>query len=122
MFTNKIDKYMHYFLSKFNKTKDFNKSFKALMSKYNINQQYACFVIYEIINLNYITGVSVTPSMANTYFLNLSNNQIITRKGYKFIDSYRKNIINLFLIPFKNLILIIITAIITTFINNGFHF
>ena len=65
--------------------------------------------------------MSSSNSIHNSKYIELSEYIYVTRKGYSFIRQYRLNVFNFFWIPFKNLAIIFITAIITAIVTNYFN-
>lgn len=118
---SKVDKYIHYFL-KYVDLKDFWTAFHYLQNKYKLEEDYVALIVAECINSKYIDGASFYSStVTNVKNINIRKRVYVTRSGYNFINKYRTDKINFYWIPFKNLIIILITALITatitTFVN-----
>lgn len=116
---NNIEKYIYKFLIKLH-SKDYFSAFNYLQNKYNLEENYIASIIEECINSKYVDGISSLNSITNYKQLNVKTYTYVTRKGYQFINEYRLKKINIFWIPFKNLIIIIITAIITAIATKYF--
>lgn len=116
---NNIEKYIYKFLVKLH-SKDFLYAFSYLQNKYNLEENYISSIIEECINSKYVDGISSLSSVNNYKHLNVKTYTYITRKGYNFINQYRLKRFNFFWIPFKHLIVIIITAIITAIATKYF--
>jgi len=117
---NKIEIGIYNFLVTFHKTNNFKQSIEKIKCKLNCNSEYANYIVSECIKFKYFDGVTVNKSISNHIILDIREHMYITRNGYQFIHDYRINKFNFFWIPFKNLIIIAITAIITVIINNSF--
>lgn len=113
---NKLEKYIYKFLKYLNKN-DFNYANSKLTKKYKIDNIYFRYIVSECINSKYIDGIIYNTNLNNEKSLVISNHIYITRNGYIFINNYRRQMLNLFLIPLKNLLIIILTAFITSFIT-----
>lgn len=118
--SNKIEIGIYNFLVTFHKTNNFKQSIEKIKNKLNCNAEYAHYIVSECIKFKYFDGVKANKSASNHIVLNIREHMYITRDGYQFIHNYRINKFNFFWIPFKNLVIIAITAIITVIINNSF--
>lgn len=118
---SKVDKYIYYFL-KYVDLKDFWTAFHYLQNKYKLEEDYVSLIVSECIDSKYINSASFHSSIVtNEKLINVCEHVYVTRLGYNFVTKYRTDKINFYWIPFKNLIIILVTAIITasitTFIN-----
>lgn len=117
----KVDKYIYYFL-KYLEKEDLWTSCSYLQHKYKLKENYSYSIVEECVNSKYVDGIFVQSNANNRKHIMPQANVFITRNGYNFMHNYNQSKINLFWIPFKNLIIIaitaLITAIVTTFINN----
>lgn len=109
-----VEEYIYKFLTKFNSS-DFYASFNYVCNKYHLEENYVASIVQECVNSNYLDGIAISNSINNYKHINLKEHVYITREGYKFINQYKLAKINFFWIPFKNLVIIIVTAIITAF-------
>ena len=116
---NNIEKYIYKFLTKLDLL-DYSSAKSYLQSHYQLEENYTSSVIEECIKSNYVDGIFSVNSVNNYKHISISDYIYITREGYKFINQYRLNKINLFWIPFKNLVIIIATAIITAIATSYF--
>jgi len=118
----KIDKYIHYFLKYLDK-EDLWTSCSYLQHKYKLEENYSYSIVEECVKSNYIDGVKVQSNASNGKHITCQSNIFITRNGYNFIHDYNQSKINFFWIPFKNFVIIFVTALITasvtTFINKN---
>lgn len=112
MNNNKIEKYIYNFLVKLD-YKGYLGGSECLENKFGLKEDYVAFIISECVKSGYIDGISTQSNAYNSRRVNVSGNIYITREGYNFINQYRLAKINLFWIPFKNLVIIVITAVIT---------
>ena len=117
----KVDKYIYYFL-KYLEKEDLWTSCSYLQHKYKLEENYSYTIVEECVKSSYVDGIIVQSNANNGKHITRLTNVFITRDGYNFIHNYNQSKINLFWIPFKNLIIIavtaLITSIITTFINS----
>lgn len=116
----KVDKYIYYFL-KYLEKEDLWTSCSYLQHKYKLEENYSYSIVEECVKSNYIDGIKVQSNANNGKHITSQSNIFITRNGYNFMHDYMQSKINIFWIPFKNLIIIVVTALITasitTFIN-----
>ena len=112
--TNNVEKYIYKFLVQFN-SNDFYTAFNYLCNKYRLEENYVASIVQECVKSNYLDGIVASNSLNNHKCIDLKEHRYVTREGYKFIHLYRLAIFNFFWIPFKNLVIIIVTAIITAF-------
>lgn len=117
---NNVEKYIYKFLIKLH-SNNFYVAFDYLRNKYKLERNYIVSIIQECISSEYIDGMSSSNSIHNSKYIELSEYIYVTRKGYSFIRQYRLNVFNFFWIPFKNLVIILITAIITAVVTNYFN-
>ena len=109
---NKIDKYMYIFLKKFNGQLSINAE-NYFSTKFNLEENYINFIVKECIDNGYIIGTKYVISGNNFIHLIHQEHIFVTRKGFQFINQYELNKINIFWIPFKNLLIIFLTALFT---------
>ena len=107
-----VEKYIYKFLVKFN-SNDFHTAFTYVCQNYHLEENYVASIVQECISSKYLDGIVSSNSINNFKFIELKEHSYITREGYKFIRQYRLKRFNFFWIPFKNLMIIVITAIIT---------
>lgn len=117
--SNNVEKYIYKFLTKFDSS-DFYTSFNYVCNKYSLEENYVASIVQECVNSKYVDGINTSNSINNYKHIDLKEHTYITREGYKFIHQYRLNIFNFFWVPFKNLVIIIITAIITALATHIF--
>lgn len=117
--SNNVEKYIYKFLTKFDSS-DFYTSFNYVCNKYSLEENYVASIVQECVNSKYVDGINTSNSINNYKHIDLKAHTYITRAGYKFIHQYRLNIFNFFWVPFKNLVIIIITAIITALATHIF--
>lgn len=120
MKTNRIEIGIYNFLNTFHKTNDIDKSFQKIKQKLKCEDEYARYIISECVTYEYFSGINFTRSINHSIHLDIRNHKYITRKGYQFIHDYKINKLNFFWIPFKNLVIIVITAFITVIVGNFF--
>lgn len=109
---NKIDKYMYVFLKKFNGQLSINAE-NYFSTKFNLEENYINLIVKECIDNGYIIGTKYVISCNNFIHLIHQEHIFVTRKGFQFINQYELNKINIFWIPFKNLLIIFLTALFT---------
>lgn len=117
MFNNtKVEKYIYCFLKYLNK-EDLWTSCSYLQHKYKLEENYSYSIIEECVKANYIDGVLVQNNASNGKRITTKSYIYITREGFKFMYNYNQAKINFWWIPLKNLIIIIVTAIITALVT-----
>ena len=110
---SKIEKYIYKFLIYL---KDNNYSFASqkLKEKYKLNSNYVNSIVEECIKASYIDGIECINSISNFKHIIVREHVYVTRNGFIFLNQYQRNIINFFFIPLKNIIIIALTAFITS--------
>ncbi len=116
---NNVEKYIYKFLVQLH-SKDYFSAFNYLRVKFNLEENYIASIIEECINSKYVDGISFFSSVTNYKHLDVKTYTYVTRSGYQFINQYRLKKINFFWIPFKHLVVIIVTAIITAIATKYF--
>ena len=115
MNNNKIEKYIYNFLVKLD-CRGYLGGSECLENQFKLKLDYIAFIISECEKAGYIDGITIQSNVLNNSRRVIINGNIyITREGYNFINQYRLAKINFLWIPIKNLIIIIVTAIITAF-------
>lgn len=115
-----IEKGIYTFLNSFNKDGNLDKACLNVKRGLNCDDEYADYIVYECHESNLFDGIETSRTANNLYVIQELQNMRITRKGFQFIHQYRLNKFNFFWIPFKNLVIILITALITVLITNAF--
>lgn len=114
MLCNKIKKRIYFLLKQFDKTNDFQKSVELTKSKFKLDDNQMNFYIDECIKNYYIDGVKSSRPMSNSIYLIYCSHIYLTYNGYEFMKNYYSLLSRIIF----EILLIIITAIITTVVNN----
>ncbi len=114
MFRNKVKFLIYKTLTNFNKTKDLHVTQKYIINKYKLQENDFGFILEECINNHFLDGVISSKSMNNHFSTIYKDYIYITYNGYEFLKNYYGFIFKLL----RDFSLIVITAIVTVFINN----
>lgn len=117
--TNQIEIGIYNFLIVFHKTNNLDKAIEAIKIRLNCDDEYARYIVSECVKSNYFDGINISKSVNHCIFLDIRQHMYISRVGYQFIHNYRIDKFNFFWIPLKNLIIILLTAIITVLVTNS---
>lgn len=114
MIFNKSKKQIYFLLKDFDKTNNFNKSLNNTQLKFKIDDYTLDFRINECVSNHFVDGIQSSSTDDNSYVIDFSEHIFITYNGYEFLKNYygfiRKGIIQL--------LIIVITAIVTVLANN----
>ncbi|HAB66561.1 MAG TPA: hypothetical protein DCE23_04255 [Firmicutes bacterium] len=113
-FGNKTKNNMYKILKSLSKTHDFKKTEKLLSNK--ISKDDYNSTIIECVEYQYLKNVDYYINVLGTYVINFPSKVFITCLGYDFLKNYFSSIFKLL----RDLLLIIVTALITVHINNWF--
>ena len=114
MIFNNSKKQMYFILKDFNKTKDFKKTIENTKNKFKIYDNKLGFRINECVNRNLLDGINTSHSINNSQHSVLCEHIFITYNGYEFITNYHSKAKSII----RDILLIVITAVITSLVNN----